>query len=347
VQGRPKKPSRTKDVTRAFQTGAYDDDQIEAQERFGDKSKHYQHHKTIKTQNARPDEEIDKLPRGEVIQVHSLFSEVLHEDRPYRCTQRKTLAKVSDTQLVVGDFVRFDIAPELNDISTFEGVIERIEPRRTVLARSDSFKARDVHPIVANADQMLIVAALHLPEVKWGLVDRMVIAARSGGLDAIVCLNKIDTAASEKDLADADAILVHYESLGIRTHRTCAINKMGIDQLQQMLKDKKTVLAGHSGVGKSSLVRAIEPTLDIRIGDISAVHSKGMHTTTSARRYALSVGGFVVDTPGVKLFGVWNVSRDSLIEHFPDVDSGTAPDWRRESYERILESIAPPEPGAT
>ncbi len=339
LRGRNKKSSDDKDLIRAYETGAFDDDRLDSVERFSDKSKHFQRDKTIKTQNARPDEQVDAMPRGEVITVHSLFSEVLSDGQIYRCTQRKTLAKVSDTQLVVGDFVRFEIARERNDVSAFEGVLERIEPRATVLARADSFKAIDVHPIVANAQQMLIVCALHLPEVKWGLVDRMVIAARSGGLDPIVCINKIDTAASESDLAHADAILSHYQSLGIRTHKTCAIKKIGIEELQAMLKDRNTVLAGHSGVGKSSLVRAIEPSLDIRVGEISGFHSKGRHTTTSARKYPLTIGGHVIDTPGVKLFGLWNVSRESLIEFFPDVESGTAPAWRQESYERIASSL--------
>lgn len=327
-------------MLRAYQSGAFDDEaRNDSIERFSSKSKHYQKHKTIKTQSLRPDEEVNALPVGEVVQVHSLFCEILHDGRAYRCTQRKTLSKISDTQLVVGDFVRFDIAPELNDISQYEGVIERIEPRKTVLARADSFKAMDVHPIVANAQQMLIVAALHLPEVRWGLVDRMVIAARSGGLDPIVCLNKIDTAASQADLDDADAILAHYQSLGVRTIKTCAIKMSGIESLCQMLKGQNTVLAGHSGVGKSSLVRAIEPALDIRVGEISNFHSKGRHTTTSARKYPLSIGGHVIDTPGVKLFGLWNVTPESVIDFFPDVDAGNAPDWRTESYERIRDSL--------
>lgn len=341
MRGRNKKSSIQQDLARAYEDGEFDDehDRVDSHQRFSDKSKHFQKNKTIKTHAARPDAEIEAMPTGEVITVHSLFCEVLHEHRVYRCTQRKTLARVSDTQLVVGDFVRFDIAPELNDVSQFEGVIERIEPRKTVLARADSFKALDIHPIVANAQQMLIVAALHLPEVKWGLVDRMVIAARSGGLEPIVCLNKIDTAASEQDLADADAILAHYESIGVHTHKTCAIRMIGIETLQALLKDKNTVLAGHSGVGKSSLVRAIEPGLDIRVGEISNFHSKGKHTTTSARKYPLSIGGHVIDTPGVKLFGLWNVTPDTLTEFFPDVEDGSAPDWRRESYQRIAESL--------
>lgn len=339
MQGRKKKSSREKDLTRAYQTGAFDEDRVDAEQRFSDKSKHFQRDKTIRTQEGRPDAEIDALPLGEVVQVHSLFSEVLHNGRFYRCTQRKTLARVSDTQLVVGDLVKFDIAVERNDVSQYEGVIERIEPRRTVLARADSFKAIDVHPIVANADQMLIVAALHLPEVKWGLIDRMVIAARSGGLDPIICLNKIDTAASDDDLADAGAVLAHYASLGVRTLRTCAIQLLGIDALRELLIGKTTVLAGHSGVGKSSLVNAIEPGLNLRTGAISNYHSKGTHTTTSARKYPLEIGGHVIDTPGVKLFGLWNVSKDSLIDFYPDVQDESAPDWRVGSYERILESL--------
>ncbi len=340
LSGKYKKPNREKDFKRAFEAGELDEDRVDAkEERFSNKSKHLQRGKTIRTQEARSSEELEKLPLGEVIQVHSLFCEVLKDGIVYRCTQRKTLAKISDTQLVVGDRVRFTLAPELNDKVQNEGAVEVIEPRNTILARADSFKAQDVHPIVANAQQMLIVAALHLPEVKWGLIDRMVIAAHSGKLDPIICLNKIDTAANQDDLDIADAALAHYESMGVRTIKTCAIKGININELQEMLKDQTTVLAGHSGVGKSTLVRAIEPGLDIRIGDISNYHSKGMHTTTSARRYPLTIGGYVIDTPGVKLFGLWQVHPESLIEYFPDITENTAPDWRKESYERILSSL--------
>ncbi|HEX8340596.1 MAG TPA: ribosome small subunit-dependent GTPase A [Tepidisphaeraceae bacterium] len=339
------KSSYSADLTNDFLSGAFDEDRVEENEKFSDRSKHAQHHKTIKTQAARDANstvEVDAMPLGEVIQVHSLFLEVLSGGVVYRCTQRKTLAKVSDTQIVVGDFVKFALAPERNDVVANEGAIARIEPRRTILMRADSFKAIEVHPIVANADQMLIVAALHLPEVKWGLVDRMVIAARSGGLAPVICLNKIDTAASEQDLADAAAVLAHYETLGVPTLRTSAPTGQGLDALRDVLRDKTSVLAGHSGVGKSSLVRVVEPSIDLaalRVGAISQVHSKGMHTTTSARKFPLSFGGHVIDTPGVKLFGLWNTPADGLIAHYPDVEAGTAPTWRAESYERILKSL--------
>jgi ribosome biogenesis GTPase len=107
-----------------------------------------------------------------------------------------------------------------------------------------------------------------------------------------------------------------------------------------MLKNKMTDLAGHSGVGKSSLIAAIQPGLDIRIGEVSHYTDKGRHTTTTARRYDLAMGGCVVDTPGVKMFGLWNVTPENLREYYPDVEAGNAPQWRKESFARISESLA-------
>ena len=342
MAGRNKKGGNQKDLTASYLNGEMDEDRVDAEERFGDKSKHYQRDKTIKTQAGRPDAEIDALPSGEVIQVHSLYSDVLTSDgTQWRCVQRKTLSRISATQLVVGDFVRFSPSPELNDLVKNEGVIERIEPRRTVLTRADSFKQLESHPIVANAERMLIVASLHLPEVKWGLIDRMVIAAESGGLEPVLCLNKVDTAEDDEDLAAAQVVLDHYGSMGITSLKTCVPTGLGLAELREVLTGRVTVLAGHSGVGKSSLIRAVEPTLDLRVGEISAIHSKGMHTTTSARKFPLTFGGHVIDTPGVKLFGLWQINEEKLATFFPDVEDGTAPDWRIESHERILDSLPP------
>jgi ribosome biogenesis GTPase len=121
--------------------------------------------------------------------------------------------------------------------------------------------------------------------------------------------------------------------------RTSASANIGVDHLRSLLIGHETVVAGHSGVGKSTLLNAIQPALQLRVGDISRYTSKGRHTTTSARRYPLSDGGAVIDTPGVKLFGLWGVTRENLAEFFPDVEERTAPEWRRMSYERILESL--------
>jgi ribosome biogenesis GTPase len=360
---RRKKGPREKDLTSRYLSGGMDVDRVEKQERFTPRSKNAEQNKILKTAMMRAAEEVaagdvETLPVGEVIQVFSLYSEVEHEGTAYLAVVRKTLSKISDTSIVVGDRVRFrpvveaEDADQLKSGETFtadktkEAVIEQILPRQTVLTRADSFKGNTQHPIVANAGQMLIVASLREPNVKWGLIDRMLVAAQSGGLRAIVCLNKVDLAkgeAEDKALRQAREALAHYRTLGVDTLETSVEGNVGLEALRDRLRDKVTVLAGHSGVGKSSLARAIQPSLDLRVGAISGYTGKGRHTTTSARRYVLEFGGAVIDTPGVKLFGLWGVTRDNLPEYFPDVADDSAPDWRKESYERILESL--PEPG--
>ena len=323
-----------------------DEDTQRTGERFGGKSKHYQKNKTIRTAELRAAEpqaiaDLEALPVGEVVQVFSLFSEVQHEGKKYLCVVRKTMAQLRDTQIVVGDRVKFSSIEQTEGKDTHnEGIIERIEPRETVLTRADSFKAIVQHPIVANAKQMLIVASLALPTVKWGLIDRMIVAAEAGGLVPIVCLNKADLKIDYPDeYTFAAEALAHYRSLEVKTLETSVTGNLGLDELTALLRDNVTVLAGHSGVGKSSLIRAIEPSLDLRVAAVSGFNQKGRHTTTSARRYLLTGGGTVIDTPGVKLFGLWKLTRDSLPIYFPDVTAGTAPQWRVESYERILESL--------
>src|SRR5687767_8205174 len=264
MKGKPKKPPREKDLTSRYLSGGMDEDRIEQQERFSDRSKHAQHEKMMKTaaMRAEADEasgDIDGLPVGEVVQVFSLFVEVQHEGETYLATMRKTLAKVRDTGVVVGDRVRFRATGQKHESGQPEASIERVEPRDTVLTRTDSFKARVQHPIVANAGQMLIVASLLEPRVKWGLVDRMIVAALSGGLKPIVALNKVDLGDDPDEprgpeaIAEAREVLAHYESMGVRTLQTSVAAKVGLDDLRDVLWDKVTVLAGHSGVGKSSL----------------------------------------------------------------------------------------------
>ena len=285
--------------------------------------------------------DIQSLPIGQVTQVYSRFIQVEHDTGPRLCEVRKTLTKMSASNVVVGDMVRFRDAGTPDEANRQHASIEQVLPRRTVLTRAGSFDARQPQPIVANADQMLIVASLRQPTIKWGLIDRMLIAAKGGGLGAIIALTKLDLAEEHDDqeLSQAQLALAHYQTLGFTALYTSLPQSRGIAELAAILHDKTTVLAGHSGVGKSSLISAIEPTLDIRIAPVSLYTDKGVHTTTSARRYQLQTGGQVIDTPGVKMFGLWNVTPDNLIEHFPDVQSETAPPWRRESYQRILESL--------
>ncbi len=283
----------------------------------------------------------EKLPIGEVIQVYSLYCEVDHPTGQRLCVVRKTLNKLSETSIIVGDRVRFRDTEVRDEIGRLEAVIEQVLPRQTVLTRADSFSGRQQHPIVANAQQMLIVASFLRPRVKWGLVDRMIIAAQSGGLVPLVCLTKIDLRGKEggADLGEAAEVLGHYGRLGIETFQV-GLGMVGDNErLKGALKGKTTVLAGHSGVGKSTLISLVQPGLDIRIGDVSNFNDKGRHTTSSARRYLLDFGGQVIDTPGVKMFGLWQVTGENLRNYFPDVEDGSAPPWRVESFERIEASL--------
>src|SRR5687768_11366739 len=235
MKGKPKKPPREKDLTSRYMSGGMDEDRIEQQERFSDRSKNAQHEKMMKTAAMRAGAvdgerdgggDIEGLPLGEVIQVFSRYVEVHLGETTYLATVRKTLSKVSDTGVVVGDRVRFRVTGQKHESGQPEASIERVLPRDTVLTRADSFKARVQHPIVANAEQMLIVASLLEPRVKWGLVDRMIVAALSGKLQPIVCLNKVDLAEADeqgaKARAEADEVLAHYETLDVRTLRTSA-----------------------------------------------------------------------------------------------------------------------------
>jgi len=348
MRGKSKKSGREKDLTARYKSGHLDEDGLAAGVRFGDKSKHFQRRKTERTALLRAAEDtatavnIEALPSGEVIQVYSLYCDVDCGGVIWLCVVRKTLAKVAETGLVVGDIVRFRETGNTDDQGRPEAVIEWVAPRRTLLTRADSFKAQESQPIVANAQQMLLVAALSEPWPKWGLIDRMLVAAQAGGLVPIICLNKADLKETKDGLREWDfamAALEHYRTLGIIALLTSVTANQGIDELRAVLTGKVTVLAGHSGVGKSSLIAAVQPGLDLRIGEISGYTGKGRHTTTSAKRYPVAGGGFVVDTPGVKLFGLWNLTRENLPQFFPDVEAGAAPDWRQESFQRILESL--------
>ncbi len=348
-------------------SGGMDEDRVDANQRFTARSKSAQQDKMVRTALLRAEEQsdvdVDALPVGQVMQVYSLFTEVEHQGKTYLSVVRKTMAKLSDTAIVVGDLVRFrdvtsqheavagvgDGKPPAEDAAAppapqREAVIEQVLPRKTILLRSESYKGLQQHPIVANAEQMLIVVSLRSPAVKWGLVDRMIVAAQSGGLKPIVCLNKLDLATGDGDVPEdlilAREALAHYASLGIESIQTSAERAVGLEQLTQTLAGHTTVLSGHSGVGKSSLVRSIQPQLDLKVGEVSRYTDKGRHTTTSARRYPLDFGGAVIDTPGVKLFGLWGVSKDNLLDYFPDVQTGAAPAWRKQSYERIASSLS-------
>ena len=333
------------DWTQQYLRGDYDHADALQEERFSNRSKFAQEMKMRKTADLRNTDaaaaDLDALPLGIVTQVYSLFVELEHEGQTWLTTIRSSMRKLRETDIVCGDRVRFRSSGVTHESGRPEAIIEQILPRQTVLLRADSFKQLHQHLIVANAEQMLIVASILRPRVKWGLVDRMLIAAQSGGLKPIPCLNKLDLAADDAELlAESQTTLEHYRAIGVPAIATSIEPQQGLDELAAAMKDHTTVLAGHSGVGKSSLIHAISPDLNLKIGEISNYNDKGRHTTTFTRQYRLGTGGIVIDTPGVKQFGLWNVTKDNINEFFPDVAAGEAPEWRQQSYQNILDSIA-------
>lgn len=225
--------------------------------------------------------------------------------RHFECTVRRvvrTVARDARNAVVTGDRVLF--LPADGD----RGVIERVEPRRGVLARGHQYKQ---HILVANVSQIAIVSSTSEPPLKPALIDRFLVSAAKGDVPAIILLNKCDLV----ELADLQPMIGQYARLGYTVVPTSVQTGLGIDWLRRLLKDQQTVFTGQSGVGKSSLLNAVQPGLAMKTGDVSRVTQKGRHTTRFAELRELVSGGWVVDTPGIRQLELWDV-QPAEIEGF-------------------------------
>ena len=322
--------------------------------------------------------------RGVVTVVHGLVCRVDDtQGRQWDCTVRRVLRTLLIEQrssVTVGDRVWFSDHSKLHD-GKAAGVIERVAERTTVLSRRDRRKRE--HTIVANADQLLIVTSFAQPALKPHLIDRYLVAAAQGDLRAVICFNKCDlepeTVELEQEPAgqegaervgggrpSADELLDEFRTLGYTCLRTSATERTGLDELCRELTGRVTVLSGQSGVGKSSLINALQPGLNLKVEEVSSYTEKGRHVTSHARLLALDFGGWVVDTPGIRQFDLWSVAPGELegcfVEfiahvrncHFNDchhqqeegcaivaaVEAGRISERRYFSYLKMLEEMA-------
>jgi ribosome biogenesis GTPase len=190
-------------------------------------------------------------------------------------------------------------------------MIERVEPRHGVLTRASR---RREHVLVANVDQVAIVVSLVEPDLKPHLIDRYLVLAQQGGLRPLILLNKADLA----DVVELQPMIGAYAQIGITVMLTSATTGMGVARLRQELRGRATVFAGQSGVGKSSLLNAVEPGLGLAVKSVSEGNSKGRHTTTYAQLIKLASGGWVVDTPGVRQLSLWDVRPEEVEGYFAE-----------------------------
>ena len=201
----------------------------------------------------------------------------------------------------------------IHQISVSEGIIEKVLERRSKLSRSVEGKAYREHIIATNIDQIIVIMSTQNPSFKSGLLDRYLIIAEKNSIPAKICINKIDL----KEKEDFENYLFWYSKLGYPFFFTSAKNGTGKEELKSILKDKTSILVGHSGVGKSSLIKSIEPGLDLKVATTTSNKSKkGIHTTSYVQLFTLSFGGYIIDTPGIKDLGLWGIFKDDLQKYF-------------------------------
>jgi ribosome biogenesis GTPase / thiamine phosphate phosphatase len=308
------KPPRDRDWTRGFQEHGFGEKATSTGERIrakGDLSRK----RTIITD--ADGAEGDAMPSvdpaihlpGRVLRVHGLSSVVQTDDgRQFRCAVRRLLKTLaSDERNVVAAGDRVWIRPAVND----EGFIERVEPRHGLLTRAS--RGRE-HVLVANVDQVVIVMALVEPALKVHLIDRYIASALQGDIRPIVCLNKADLI----DAAEFQPLVGSYSQLGIPAFLTSAVTGAGIERLRRLLAGRETVFSGQSGVGKSSLLNALQPGLGLAVRSVSETTEKGRHTTTTAQLLPFDGGGWVVDTPGIRQFALWDIIPEEVEGFFAE-----------------------------
>jgi ribosome biogenesis GTPase len=370
------KPPRDRTWTRGFQEHGYVEEATTGGERVRAKGDLSRRRTIIQDENGNAAS--DEMPAvdastsipGRVLRVHGLYSMVEVKDgRIFRCAVRRllrTLATEERNIVTTGDLVWLRPAPtgvrdqesgdrnqesgdrsqESGDRSqptssltpdscpltpVLEGLIERVEPRHGLLTRAS--RGRE-HVLVANVDQVVVVVSLVEPELKPHLIDRYLASAAQGNIRPILCLNKADLV----DPALYQSLVGRYSQLGVPALLTSAARGDGVAALRRELRGRQTVFSGQSGVGKSSLLNAIQPELGLRVREVSEVNQKGKHTTTTAELIRLDFGGWVVDTPGIRQFQLWDIRPEEVegffVEFRPYVALCAFPDCTHTHEER-------------
>ena len=255
---------------------------------------------------------MDRKFTATVVRATGSWYDVLHDGETVRCRIRGRLRLKgvrSTNPVVVGD----QVTCESDDGGDY--VIADIAPRRNYVIRRASNLSKESHIIAANVDQALLMASLRSPETPTEFVDRFLVTCEAYKVPVTILLSKLD-------LQDAEAVAEFravYEGAGYRVLEVSVREGRGVEEVRELLAGRTTLVSGNSGVGKSTLIQAIDPSLDIRTGEISESHHKGRHTTTFSTMYPLAGGGAVIDTPGIKGFGLIDIDEAELWHYFPEM----------------------------
>ena len=255
--------------------------------------------------------------RGRVIKSTGRWCTVLTDDgRQLNCSiQGKFRIKGIKTTnpVAVGDFV--DVDPK----DGIEGVVVSIHDRENCIVRKSVNLSKQAHIIASNVDQCLLVVTLAEPLTSTGFIDRFLITAEAYNVPVIIVFNKLDLHGKE-ERETLEMYRNGYKLAGYECLCVSVVTGEGMDELKEVMRDKVNMIAGHSGVGKSSIINSIQPGLDLKTGDIS-IFNKGQHTTTFAEMHPLDFGGFITDTPGIKGFGLIEIKPEELGHYFPEIFS--------------------------
>lgn len=316
--------ARKTDWTRQFDEHGFQEQAPETEERISGRGE-LNRHRTIHGSEATAELGDAEIPfdvlldvdlaacrRGRVLSVFGVTSTVLGDDgTPYQCGTRrilKTLCTDERSPVVAGDRVLFRWD---ENAQPKEGLIQRVEPRHGTISRAVRGR-RQV--LVSNVDQLLIVASVAEPRLKPNLIDRLLVAAEKGRVRPIICINKIDLS----EPANLEPLVGVYSRMGYPVLLASAKTGFGTDRLRRLVAGRESVVAGQSGVGKSSLLNAIDANLHLRVAAVSEESEKGRHTTTTARLLPIG-GGFVVDTPGLRSFELWDVIPEEVAGYYRDL----------------------------
>ena len=223
----------------------------------------------------------------------------------------------STNPVAVGDYVHIIINQEGT------AFINEIEERRNYIIRRSSNLSKQSHILAANLDQCMLVVTVNYPETSTTFIDRFLASAEAYRVPAKIIFNKTDIY-NEDELHYLDALVNLYESIGYPCYKISALQGEGIQQVREALQEKVTLFSGNSGVGKSTLINTILPEAEVRTAAISSYHKKGMHTTTFSEMFPVDGNGYIIDTPGIKGFGTFDMEDEEIGHYFPEIFNASA-----------------------